>query len=58
MTKDQAVARVVAEFQSFREVASSVHFALKQAILHYRLKTGDWEDPMSKGEMLNKYLSA
>lgn len=56
MTKDEAVARVVAEFQTFSEVVSSAHFAHSELVLQYRLKTNDWDEPMTKDELFSKYL--
>jgi hypothetical protein len=56
MTRDEAVARVVAEYQSFGDVVSTAHFAHSELILRYRLKTGDWDEPITKDELLSKYL--
>jgi hypothetical protein len=56
MTRDEAVSRVVAEVQSFAGVISSAEFAQSEMTLQYRLRTGEWGEPMTKEDVFTKYL--
>ena len=54
-SEEDAVARVSAELRAFHKVSGSAHFALNEAILQSRLKSGEWEEPMSSDD-LKKFL--
>lgn len=56
LSEDDAVTRVVAELQSYKAIEGSAHFALSDAILQSRIITGNWDEPMSKDDLLGKYL--